>query len=34
MPNIKIYPYQYFRYFGAPNYAGIAEPAGLPTYLL
>ena len=34
MPNIKIYPYQYFRYFGAPKYAGIVKPAGLPTCLL
>ena len=34
MLNLKVYPHQDFRYFGAPKYAGIAEPAGLPTYLL
>ena len=30
----KGFPHQDFRYSGAPDYAGIAEPAGLPTYLL
>ena len=34
MPNLKVCPHQDFRYYNAPDYTGIAEPAGLPTCLL
>ena len=34
MPNLKVCPHQDFRYYDAPDYTGIAEPAGLPTCLL
>jgi len=33
MHNLKVYPHQDFRYSDAPNYAGIAEPAGYRGFL-